>query len=116
MKSLNFSNISKREPLAEGLYILRIDEATECVSSTGKDMIKVKFIEEVTNTALFDNYVLTEAALWKLADLLDALGYDISGELDFEVTELAGASVKAKVTQEEYNGSTVNRIKKVYAC
>lgn len=116
MKSLNFSNVAKREPLAEGLYVLRIEEATECVSSTGKDMLKVKFIEEESNTALFENYVLTEAALWKLADLLDALGYDTSADMELDFTELAGASIKAKVVQDEYNGSTVNRVKKVFAC
>ena len=118
MANLNFSEIPSREPLAEGVYILNIEAAEEKQSSTGKDMILVRFKEPETNTAIFENYVLTLNCLWKLQELCDALGIDTS--VNFDSTELipmlVGNQVKAKVVQDTYNEQTVNRIKKVYAC
>lgn len=116
MISLNFSSVDRREPLAEGIYVVRIDEVTEKVSSTGKDMLSVKFMEQESRTVIFDNYVLTPNALWKLAELFNVLGYDTSQDMDFDFAELVGAELKAKVVQEEYNGNIVNRIKKLYSC
>lgn len=118
MASLNFSEIPSREPLAEGMYVMTIEAAEEKTSSTGKPMILVRFKEPETNTAVFENYVLTLEALWKLKELLDALGVDTSANMDSAdvAALLVGQSVKAKVIQDTYQDNITNRIKKVYAC
>ena len=117
MANLDFSNVASREALPEGMYSLLIEEAEDKVSSTGKDMLLIRFKEEESNTAIFENYVLTPAALWKLKQLCDVLSIDTSTNMDTSdlIPQLIGNYVKAKVVQDEYNGSTVNRVKNVFA-
>lgn len=118
MANLNFSSIPSQEPLAEGVYILNIEEVEEKTSSSGKDMLLVRFKEAETNTAIFENYVIQENTLWKLKELCDAVGVDTSVDMDTVdlIPMLKGNVVKAKVVQDVYNDNTVNRVKKVYAC
>lgn len=113
--NLDFSSIPSREPLAEGVYSFEIKSVEEKTSSTNKPMLLVRFDEQETGTAVFENYVLEASCLWKLRELLDALGMECSGEISFEPEALIGEFVKAKVTQEEYNGEVRNRLKKVFA-
>lgn len=118
MANLNFSEIPSREPLAEGMYLLDIEAVEEKKSSTGKDMLLVRFKEPESNTAIFENYVLEANCLWKLQELCDALGIDTSVDMDSSelIPMLQGSEVKAKVVQDTYNENIVNRIKKVYSC
>lgn len=118
MANLNFSSIPSREPLAEGVYLMNIEAVDEKQSSTGKDMLLVRFKEPETGTAIFENYVLTVDALWKLQELCNAIGIDTSADMDTSelIPELIGQTVKVKVIQEDYEGRIVNRAKKVYAC
>jgi hypothetical protein len=115
-KTLDFSNVQSNEPLAEGMYELDITKVEEKQSQSGKDMILVTFKHQETGTAIWENYVLQENCLWKLKELLDAVGIDTQGTVDLDFEELVGQTVNAKVTQEEYNGQMKNRIQKVYAC
>ena len=117
MLNLDFSNVPKREPLAEGVYELTIT-AVEVTTSKEKKtpMLKVTFDEIETKTRIWENYVIQDNALWKLQELLDVIGIDTSGDLSgFDEQELVGVVVQAKVIQDEYNGQTTNRIKKILA-
>lgn len=118
MANLNFSAIPSRDPLADGVYTMVIEAAEEKVSSTNKPMILVRFKEEKSGVAVFENYVLTDNCLWKLKELLDALGVDTADSMDSAdlCAMLPGQMIKCKVVQETYNDNIVNRIKKVYAC
>lgn len=122
MLNLDFSSVPSREPLEEGTYLLTIAEAEEKQSSTGNPMISITY--DVNSTAdgievpgqrkLWDNYSLVEKALFKVKELLDALGYDTDQLVEMDVTDLVGQQVMAKVIQETYNGELRNRIKKVF--
>ena len=116
MLNLDFSNVPSREPLDEGIYSLTIAKAEETTSSTGNPMLKIEFdVNGVDgNRKLWDNYVLIDKCMWKVKELFDALGIDTERVVEMDVTELTGLQVNAKVIQEEYNGDTVNRIKKIY--
>lgn len=113
--NLDFSNVATNEPLPEGTYNVTIESVEEKTSSTSKPMLLVRFREEQTKTAIFENYVLTENCLWKLKELLSAAGLECDGQVDIDTDLLVGLVFKAKVTLEDYNDSKVNRIKKVYA-
>ena len=114
--NLDFSSVQSNNVLLdEGMYNLTLESIEEKTSSTGKQMLLVRFREETTQTALFENYVLTENCLWKLKELLSAAGLECSGAVDLDTDELIGLMFKAKVVQDDYNDSKVNRIKKVYA-
>lgn len=114
--NLDFSSVqSGNTLLEEGMYTVTLESIEEKVSSNGKPMLLVRFREDTTQTALFENYVLAENCLWKLKELLSAAGLECDGIVDFDTDELIGLMFKAKVIQEDYNDSKVNRIKKVYA-
>lgn len=116
MLNLDFSNVPSREPLEEGVYTLVIAKAEETQSSTGNPMLKVEYdvLGVEGNRKLWDNYVLIDKCLWKVQELFKALGLDTSAVVELDVQELIGQQVQAKVVQEEYNGDTVNRVKKIY--
>lgn len=113
--NLDFSNVQSATILEEGMYNVTIESVENKVSSTGKDMLLVRFREEETKTAIFENYVLTENCLWKLKELLTAAGIECDGAIDFEPDDLVGLVFKAKVVKDSYNDSIVNRVKKIYA-
>lgn len=117
MLNLDFSNVPSREPLDEGIYSLTIAKAEETTSSTGNPMLKLEFdVNDVDgNRKLWDNYVLIDKCMWKVKELFTALGIDTSEIVKMDASELTGLQVNAKVIQEEYNGDTVNRIKKIYS-
>ena len=114
--NLDFCRVPYREHLEEGIYSLTISKVEETTSSTGNPMLKVEYdVNGVDgNRKLWDNYVLIDKCMWKIKELFDALGIDTSEVVEMDVTELVGLQVNAKVIQEEYNGDTVNRIKKIY--
>lgn len=115
MLNLDFSNVPSREPLEEGVYSLRIAKAEETESSTGNPMLKVEFdvMGVEGNRKLWDNFVLIDKCLWKVQELFKALGIDTEQVVTMDPQELIGQEVQAKVIQEDYNGDTVNRIKKI---
>ncbi len=114
--NLDFSNVQSNNILLdEGMYNVTIESVEEKTSSTGNPMLLIRFREESTQAALFENYVLTEKCLWKLKELLSAAGIECNGAVEFDTEELVGLVFKAKVIQDDYNDNKVNRIKKVYA-
>lgn len=114
MMNLDFSNVPSREPLEEGTYQLRIAEAEEATSSTGNPMLKVTYdVVGMEGRKLWDNYVLIDKCLWKLQELFTALGIPTESIVELDPAELIGQEVLAKVVQEEYNGDTMNRVKKI---
>ena len=112
MKTLDFTSVPKREVLPEGMYVVTVKKVEEKVSSKGSDMWLVSFEEAESKNYLFENYVLQANCMWKLQELLGAIGYDVDGTLDVEPSELVGAVLNAKVIQDTYDGNIVNRIKK----
>lgn len=111
--SLDFSNIAKREPLAEGIYNVVLEEMEAKTSSTGKPMLSARFKEPETNTALFENFVLTPDALWKLQNFCQAVGIDTDdiSDTDDIIQQAIGVEVQVKVVQREYQGNIQNSIK-----
>lgn len=117
MLNLNFSSVPDRSPLEEGVYELQISKVEEKISSNGNPMLLVTFdVQGVDgNRKLFENYVLTDEALWKLKELFDALDIDTSDIVDLDPMDLVGSAVSARVIQDEYKGEIVNRVKKIIA-
>lgn len=115
MLNLNFANVPSREPLEEGVYTLSIAKAEETQSSTGNPMLKLEYdvVGVDGNRKLWDNFVLIDKCLWKIQELLKALGIPTDSIVELDPQELVGQQVQAKVVQEEYNGDIVNRVKKI---
>ena len=115
IKTLDFSSIPKNEPLEEGVYEFLIKNVEDKESKAGNPMWLITFEEPETKTVVWENYTFVEKALFKIKELFDVLGFD-TDTTAFELpdkSEIIGNFVKAKVIQEEYNGSMTNRIKKL---
>lgn len=116
MLNLDFSSVPSRDPLEEGVYTLRIAKVEEKVSSTGNPMLSVEYdVVDHEGRKLWDNFVLIDKCLWKIKELFDAIGLDTSSVVEMDINELVGYEVQAKVVQEPFDGSIVNRVKKILA-
>lgn len=118
MIKLDFSNVTggNFEPLPAGDYKLEIEKVEERVSKAGNPMLNMTFNvidhEKYEGRKVFDLYVLTEKALWKLKDLFIAIGKGVDGVVEFDPQELVGEVFIGNITIEENEGyDPQNRIK-----
>lgn len=119
MIKLDFSNITGGdfEPIPAGDYTLEIEEVKEQVSKAGNQMLNITFSVidegEYKGKKIFEYYVLTEKALWRLKELFIALGKDVDGVVAFDPQELVGEIFIGNITIEESEGyEPQNKIKK----
>lgn len=119
MIKLDFSNITGGgfEPIPAGDYTLEIEEVKEQVSKAGNQMLNITFSVidegEYKGRKIFEHYVLTEKALWRLKELFIALGKDVDGVVAFNPQELVGEIFIGNVIIEESEGyEPQNKIKK----
>lgn len=114
MSKINFSQLKEKAgdgsfPLLDpGVYELELKSAEFKIASTGSPMIAAQFVEPDTKIRIFENWVLTEKAAFRLFMFLKHTGIEApSGDLDPEsdefekfVDDLVGTEVTAKVKQE----------------
>lgn len=114
--NLDFSNVQSRDPLPEGTYaasIAKVDMVTS--KSSGNPMLKVEFNiedEAYTGRKVWSNYVLTEAAMWKVQELFRAIGLDTEAIVTIDTDDLIGLTCNLKIAQREYEGNIQNEVKK----
>ena len=114
---VDMSNVEEFVKAAEGQHKAKIEKVEEKTSSSGSDMLVVQFrvTSGVSKGALvYNNYVLTDKALWRFSALLKALGMKNKGKLAVDLDMLEGKSCVIEVAHEEYNGSMKARINDVY--
>jgi len=132
---INLTDVEDRsfEPLPAGRYVLKITdyEMRETGGSgklgAGVPMINWEFTvqsnrqgdEKYRGRKVWMNTVIHEKTLFNLKSLLRATGSfkdtDLDGELDFEPSDLVGTELIGVIAQREYNGDTVNDVKRVVA-
>ena len=115
---LDFSNVTggNFEPIPAGDYTVEIEKVENRTAKSGNEMLSLTFnvMEgEYEGRKIFDLYVLTEKALWKLKDLLVAVGVDTEGMVDLDIDDLVGEVFVANVEIQESPGyDPQNRIKR----
>lgn len=118
MINLDFSSVksSSFEVLPAGDYTLEIDNVEEQTSKSGNQMLRItyKVAEgEHAGRLLFEYYVLTENALWKLQELFVALGIEANGDVSFTPDDLVGQHITGEIEIEESNQyGEQNRLKR----
>lgn len=114
--NLDFSSVQSREALPEGVYHASVAKVDSVVSkSSGNPMLKIEFnilSDEYTGRKVWGNYVLTEAAMWKVQELFGALGLDADALVTLDTEDLVGLECDLKIGQREYDGQIQNEIKK----
>lgn len=103
--------------VGEGIHPAKIVEAEQGTSQAGDDMITVAY--EVTagpdkGGRVYDNFVLTQKALWKLKVMLKAIGMKCDGRLVIDLDRLIGKACDIEVFHDEYNGQKRAKISDYY--
>jgi hypothetical protein len=112
-KKLDFTGIEAYVKCAEGQHVVKLVEIEETESQAGNDMLNATFqVVKGTSTGakLYDNFVLTEKALWKLQSFLVAVGMKADGKIVLDLDKLVGKTCIVEVVHEEYEGKTRARI------
>lgn len=110
---LDFSGIEAYVKCAEGQHVVKLVEIEETESQAGNDMLNATFQVvkgQSTGAKLYDNFVLTEKALWKLQSFLTAIGMKADGQVVLDLDKLIGKTCIVEVEHEEYEGKTRARI------
>ena len=118
---VDLTGVESFQKASEGEHICKIAAADLKQSQGGNDMIVIQF--EVTKgndkgARVFENYPLSESALWKLKTLLQALNFKCDGKVQLDLDKLVGKVCIVGVIHEEYNGqirSKADYIKKFAA-
>ena len=112
-KKLDFTGIEAYVKCAEGQHVVKLIELEETESQAGNDMLNATFQVvkgASTGAKLYDNFVLTEKALWKLQSYLVAVGIKADGKITLDLDKLIGKQCIVEVAHEEYEGKTRARI------
>lgn len=110
---LDFSNVEAFIKCAEGQHVVKLVEIEETESQAGNDMLNATFQVvkgQSTGAKIYDNFVLTEKALWKLQSFLTAIGMKADGKVVLDLDKLIGKTCIVEVAHEEYDGKTRARI------
>ena len=110
----NFDEVSAGSVVPVGKYATRIDKIEEKVSPNKNEYWFVHFTlteEPFIGRKVFTNIMLDVASLWKLRQLTDAIGIDMTGRQDFDSTELIGQEVGVRVEPETFEGQERSRVK-----
>ena len=113
---LDFTGVESFQRVAEGLHTVKVASAEVKQSQGGNDMIVVAF--EVTKGVdkggrVYDNFVLTDTALWKLKGFLQAIGMKADGKVQLDVDKLLNKVCTINVQHEEYDGKLRARVESI---
>lgn len=110
---VDFSNVQSYKRCEEGIHTAKLVQLDEGTTQGGDDMLKAVFEVikgDSKGARVFDNYVLTDKALWKFKNALTAMGVKADGKIAVDLDKLIGKVVNIEVTHEEYNGQIRARI------
>lgn len=110
---LDFSGVEAFVKCAEGQHVVKLVDIEETESQAGNDMLNATFQVvkgNSTGAKLYDNFVLTEKALWKLQSFLTAIGMKADGKVMLDLDKIIGKTCIVEVAHEEYEGKTRARI------
>lgn len=96
------------EPIPAGTYNCTIVHAGPAISKSGNPMIKLRWrvddAGEYWHRTIFDNLVFTAAALWRVRQTLEALGYASTFKGEINPENLLGESAMLQITVQAGNG------------
>jgi len=111
--NVDLTNIPDPESLPEGQYLCRIEKIEEKTSKAGNKYLDVSYnVEEPAEyngrKILFDNLTLTEKALWRVRDWVNAAGI-FPGPDGFKTEEMIGAFLRVTLIKEPQMQNQLNQ-------
>lgn len=112
------SDFTSFEPVPAGVYNARVDASNMEVkqSQNGNDYVTFCYViegdEQYAGRKVFDNYTISKKAMWKLTNVLLALGVidNTTRKFVLQPEMVHNKPCRIKVSQEEYNGKLRNRV------
>lgn len=117
MLKVDMTGVETYSKASEGIHTAKVVEILEKTSQGGDDMLQFAF--EITKgddkgCRVFESFVLTDKALWKLKSFLQAIGMKAEGKLKIDLDKLIGKVCDIEVFWDEYNGQTRAKISDYY--
>lgn len=114
---VDMTGVETYTKVSEGIHTAKVVEILQKESQGGDDMLQFAF--EVTKgkdkgNRVFEPFVLTDKALWKLKSFLQAIGMKADGKLKIDLDKLVGKVCDIEVFWDEYNGQTRAKISDYY--
>jgi hypothetical protein len=111
---VDFTGVESRVRAEEGEHIAVLKKIERKTSSNGNDMLAATF-QVVTGSSsgatVYDNFPLTDTALWKLKMYLEAIGMKVpEGKLVVDTDAIMNKRLIIGVNHEEYQGTPRARI------
>lgn len=106
-KKMDFTDVESFVKCSEGEHVAVLKEVEEKTTQNGDDMLKCRFLVtkgESTGAIVFENFVLTQKALWKFKSYLEVVGIKADKKIIVDIDKLIGRACIIKVIHEEYNG------------
>ncbi len=118
-KGINWDEIAKGQLVTAGRHPTRIDKVEDReAQETGNEYLNIEFtiIEGADEGRKVWGIFMAEAQhLWKMRQLCDAIGIELSGRDDFDpYEELQGQEVGVVVKHDVYQGQERNRVTGFY--
>lgn len=114
---IDLSAVQSGYTVPDGLYKVKCIEIEQTVSKGGNPMFTWTFEISAGNYAGFQTKVftaLTPAAMWKVAETVEALGIGQQGQVvKFKRTDVIGKECGALIEKSEYNGQERSQIAQV---
>lgn len=117
IKKMDFTGVESYTKASEGIHTAKITEIQEKTSQGGDDMLQFTFEiikGDDKGCKVFEAFVLTDKALWKLKSCLQALGLKADGKMKLDLDKLIGKVCDIEVFWDEYNGQTRAKISDYY--
>lgn len=115
--NLDMTGVESYAKASEGRHTAKVTEILEKTSQAGDPMLQFTF--EVTKgddkgCRVFESFVLTDKALWKLKAFLVSIGVKADGKIRLDLDKLIGKICDIEVFWDEYNGQTRAKISDYY--
>lgn len=107
--SVDMTGVESYTRCPEGTWLAKLKsiEVTE-IQGSGDDGLKAQFEVikgEAKGNSVFETFSLSEKALWKLKQFLEAVGMKATGKLKLDLDKLEGKVCLIDVIHDEYNGT-----------
>lgn len=112
-KKLDFTGVESFTRCEEGQHVAKLAKLDEKQSQAGDDMLVGVFEVvrgESKGSKVYENFPLTQKALWKLKSFLEVVGVKAEGRVKIDLDKLVGRQCIIEVGHEEYNGVTRAKI------
>lgn len=111
--TLDFSNVETRVKVEEGEYEVAVEECEEKEGQVAPYLawkFKIDEGSESDGGVLYLNTSMSEAALWNLKALFEALGIEVDGEMEVDPSEYVGERCMVSIELETFEGKKRPRI------